>query len=780
MKADFLKPLFGFSLLSFFLYISFLLYPSLVFPETIVLKATADIWLSDANEAERNSSSGKAKQFKLKSIQEMAVVRFDTSPIAGFEIQSARLFFYPVKNRELLKYIRVSTVTQTWEEGNSKKAYGKADGATYNFADANTRKPWAWEGSQFCDVSFGSGNSIATWDKIRFEPAGWVSVKVEPDLVYDMVSGKSDGLALQEGGSPALYNHFIYSVESGDKAPYLMVETGSRKLSGNPWKAAGNKEVIVSPGMVKIDPMLDMGQIQAAPLVFSGMKGECLDFQFSMEDREDELRIFFEGLDPVISPEAFKIWYSRTEAGKWQSAYLIPINPGERIKTGNDNRIKGKKNQSFYLDLYVKKEAAPGTHDGYFCVESGKSGKIHKIPLQLTVHDAVMPDQLSFRPEMNGYQIPENVHDYYRLAHKNRCTANFWAFRPGLKRVSGKIQVDWEGYDKLAGPLLSGEAFKDNPRKQVPVECMYLPFIDNWPTELTKENYRYDGHWPGKGESIKFIDAHYLKSEPIEKALSEEYKTNFLSVQKQFFDHFREKGWNRTEMQFFFGGKNTHRIDYGVNMWWTTDEPYHWEDWLALRFFNQLWTRGKEEQKPSSNFISRADISRPQWQGRTLAGVVDKIYYGGFEDPAFVRRCQNIAKDTGVSVYAYGNAGRHDEPPVKTFLKVVHAWLSGAEGFLPWQTIGTEASLDQQEGREGNAIFVPGRRFGQAVVGDMRLKAFRNAEQLIEYLVLLKNRQGLTKDQIKYDLAGSLQNPDAGQIEELKKSIMDKLLKNRL
>lgn len=78
-------------------------------------------------------------------------------------------------------------------------------------------------------------------------------------------------------------------------------------------------------------------------------------------------------------------------------------------------------------------------------------------------------------------------------------------------------------------------------------------------------------------------------------------------------DHFQEKGWNKTEFQFFFGEKKTHRIDFGTNMWWTTDEPYHLEDWVALQFFAGLWQQGRRLLGHSDvRWSVRADISRPQ------------------------------------------------------------------------------------------------------------------------------------------------------------------------
>src|SRR5205814_7221517 len=57
--------------------------------ESVRLPATADIWLSDANAAERNSSMGAAPRLKLKFIQELAAIRFDASAVAGREVKSA-------------------------------------------------------------------------------------------------------------------------------------------------------------------------------------------------------------------------------------------------------------------------------------------------------------------------------------------------------------------------------------------------------------------------------------------------------------------------------------------------------------------------------------------------------------------------------------------------------------------------------------------------------------------------------------------------------------------
>lgn len=46
----------------------------------------------------------------------------------------------------------------------------------------------------------------------------------------------------------------------------------------------------------------------------------------------------------------------------------------------------------------------------------------------------------------------------------------------------------------------------------------------------------------------------------------------------------------------FFRWQKKHRINHGSNMWWSTDEPYHWDDWLALQFFTRLWTKGRKQR----------------------------------------------------------------------------------------------------------------------------------------------------------------------------------------
>ena len=82
-------------------------------PETVRLNATADVWLSGASESECNSSAGRCDRIKIKSIQEMAAIRFDAAPARGREVRKANLFLRRA-GPDMLRYIRASTVNQNW------------------------------------------------------------------------------------------------------------------------------------------------------------------------------------------------------------------------------------------------------------------------------------------------------------------------------------------------------------------------------------------------------------------------------------------------------------------------------------------------------------------------------------------------------------------------------------------------------------------------------------------------------------------------------------------
>jgi hypothetical protein len=857
--------------------------------ETVKLKSTANIWVSDAP-SEMDTSGGKCGVFKLKSIQEMAMIRFDAAPAKGKEVLKARLWLHR-EGADQLRYVRISTVAQDWEQGTATQPYSPGNGATYNHADAASKRPWTFTGSQICDACMSAGNTLASWAERKEEAGGWLSVDVAPDLIYAMAAGDTDGLAVCDGGTILLANNMLSSVQSG-AAPYIDVELGAAltdapgapvvkatpaldhahmdfgaikvsitdakqtlcwhvKLNGKAverWRVRhpaktgptefwiedlqpsqkcelevvamgrggtaspvtkvsvnaspaldgklelkafhenkgigselnsdGKMKVWAYPGLVKISPekpellFADEGgsePIQNANSVWNGKditlfgcKGEYVSYQLCIEKLAEPLKGIAVKPDvlkgaggatiDLTDIELFQNWYAQNGAKQWQPAYCVPLTAQQTLEIPDPKRkLANQENQSIYVDVYIPKDAKPGDYTGSISVQA-ENAKAVTLPVKLTVLDFLMPDKLSFWPELNGYSTPPHVQACIKLAHQNRCVVNLnnatWA--PQLQGSGKDIKVVWDEYDKNAGPLHSGELFKSNRRSGVPLEVMYLPYCDSWPTPLSQQTYNYPGHWPGRGEKNDFINEQMLKAPYIGDGLSQSYKDAFLAVEKQYIEHFKQKGWNQTEMQCFFGGKNTHRTDYGSNMWWTTDEPYHWEDWLALQFFCKLWTEGRGDADPKV-WSTRGDISRPNWQGRVMDGILSTMYIGGFSSPASYRRGRALHEDTGVKIMAYGSANPDAASNTRSVVLVMNTWMNGANGILPWQCFGPDAALDSNDASAGggNALIVPGDRFGIEAAGDMRLKALRDGEQVVEYLTILAQRRHLEREQVK-------------------------------
>ena len=859
------------------------------------LKALADAWVSSFP-GEEDFSAGRHGLLKLKTIQEMALIRFDAAPGAGRKVLAARLFLRR-SGKDMLRYVRVSTVNAAWNEGTRAGRLGPGDGATYNHADRAGRRPWAFPGSQLCDVIMGSGNTLTTWAERTVHEDGWISVKLTAELIYAMVAGDTDGLAVMDGGTPAFANNHVHSVQSRGSEPYIEVTLGERlpaaakrpdvrarpapersglrtgaiavtigpaagafcwrvELDGKPvprWRvphpadgpttfcldelapagehklkvtavSAGGRaseasEVRVTaspalppppalpeleppkgtaqppkanarfrlwacPGLVKIGP--ETGKVmfddvggqdpRAANAVWRngsvrlfGARGEYVSFQLVVERVGPHV---LKDLKVVPAPlkgpggariaggeiELYKNWYARNADGKWQPAYCVPLKHGQALEVPDPARkLAGQRNQTITVDVYVPTGARPGRYGGSVKVTAAGAEAI-SLPVSLEVFDFALPDTLCFWPQLNSYTASRHMHDLYRLAHRHRSVFFYRNWRPGLTGAGKGIRVVWDEYDRLVGPLLSGKAFKDCRRAGAPIEAMSLPFYDSWPTPLTPRTYDYRGYWPQRGDAPKHLVAHYRTAPYIADALGRAYRDAFAAVQRQFIEHFRRKGWNRTEMQCLFVGKNTHRTQYGVNMWWTTDEPYHWDDWLALRYFGRLWRGGRREGE-RRQWVFRGDISRPQWQGRVLDGAIDTAYFGtgAIASPAMVRRVRRLARLVPLTPRVYGSASRDNASNLGSVAWILNAYLLGAGAALPWQAMGNDRALDVNDRAVGgNALLAPGGRFGVPVVADMRLKAFRDAQQLAEYLRIAARRYGLRRAQLRAMVTGAL------------------------
>ena len=371
------------------------------------------------------------------------------------------------------------------------------------------------------------------------------------------------------------------------------------------------------------------------------------------------------------------------------------------------------------------------------------------------------PTSSTFWPELNAYRVPKNHLAYYQLAQQHRCVANCWTPRPKLEGEGKDMKVIWEDYDKNFGPLLDGSAFKDNRRgRRADSSACTCRSRTPGRRRCRPRPTTTRARWAKKGDGNDVLVEHVLTSPYIGDALSQDYKDAFLAVQKQFVEHFKAKGWDKTEMQCFYGGKKTHRTEYGTNMWWTTDEPYHWDDWMALEFFCRFWTQGRDATRCRPRTVEGPRRHQPaqlagQDPGRHGAhGLLRRVQLARYSR----KRCRLLEQETGLKLMTYGGASADNASNTQSLAMLVDLWLAGSNGHLPWQTFGSDAALDTNDAGAfgGNALLVPGDRFGVPVVADMRIKAFRDGQQIIEYMAILAKKRGLQREQIQAMVADAI------------------------
>ncbi|HEV3342614.1 MAG TPA: GDSL-type esterase/lipase family protein, partial [Pirellulales bacterium] len=205
--------------------------------ETIRLRVTRDTWFSEVGQ-EADGNTGGSDRLKVKSIQEMSVVDFDPAPLRGRLVRSATLHLRP-RGPEILRRMTIGSFSADWVEGTATGYEAQKGSSSFNWRQYPDL-PWAYHGSDLCEVIFGRGGS--RWSTSDASPPGqddWQTMAVDPHVIAARVAGCSYGLfVFDDTGSEfsrdgeqfklrLFPNRFVYSRESGERnAPYLFVELG--------------------------------------------------------------------------------------------------------------------------------------------------------------------------------------------------------------------------------------------------------------------------------------------------------------------------------------------------------------------------------------------------------------------------------------------------------------------------------------------------------------------------------------------------------------------------
>ncbi len=417
---------------------------------------------------------------------------------------------------------------------------------------------------------------------------------------------------------------------------------------------------------------------------------------------------------------------------------------------------------AFLADLYVPHEAKAGKHTGTLTLTKG--GESLAIAIELNVWDFTLPDYLSFIPEMNSYGLPSPELGYYRVGHAHRTCVNALPYsQGGSVRHAPKwdgAKLDWTAWDKQFGPLLDGSAFADMPRKGVPLDSFYLPLHENWPGDVFKS---YNGsYW-------------------ADRAFPPAYRETFVKVSRLFAEHFAEKGWNDTFLQFYLNNKSNFKErgwSRGASPW-ILDEPASFQDYWALRWFATAFHEGAAAVRGKAKVGFRIDISRPEWERDCLTPLNDFYVCSGVFRK-YRRMILDRQRRNGMVIFEYGSSNPIEASNVQPAGWCVSAWCLGADGVLPWQTIGNDGSWANAD--ECSLFYPGGKVDSQVPIPSVRLKAYRRGQQDVEYLTLLTELLKAPRwavgqavqDQLRL-VATARKAADAGGIEDAGRITLDRL-----
>ncbi len=679
--------------------------------EPIRVEVSRDTWLSSYVKEVEGNNGGSGK-LKLKGHQEFFLIDFDPTKFKGKRVTQAVLAVH-LEGNETLGRITVSSVAQEWVEGQGS-SYARTPGASsFQWAKTDMAR-WAEDGPDLTSVILGQRESIWGFgDPTPPDANRWQRIPIKPEVVQARLDGRSHGFFVMDDvgseytrqGNTIDYrlfpNRYVTSREGPKRfAPYFLLWLEPKPATPAPATIASPLPPATKPATLPALPPTP--EPPAAIRAYDDL-GSPLQSLALFAARGEAVTMLLEK-----SPESVAIDLPVRRFD------LPPVGPHvDPLKASPQGRL---------LEFQIPKNARPGKHAGTLMVE-GVS-----VPFTITVWNFCLPDHLSFIAQMNGYGLPNHGRDFYRLAHEHRLTLNILPYGwSGKVSAAPKVRADgtfdWTQWDAEHGPLLDGSAFADLPRGRVPVEALYLPLNENWP--MNHERHFKGGYW-------------------IEQAYGDEYWREFRTASQAFAQHFADRGWTETIAEFYLNNKVEFKKSRGrwdaTSAPWIFDEPTHTQDFWALRRFGLEFWQGVSAAPPT-RLAFRLDISRPEWQRDLLDGVTNvEVASGALR--TYRDRVIAGARRDGKLIYMYGAASKLGTTRATDVAWCVETWALGADGVVPWQTIG---KADAWTKPDDLALLYP---TPAGVAPSLRLKAYRSGQQLAEYLTIYTAVSGQPRDAV--------------------------------
>ncbi len=664
---------------------------------------------------------------------------------------------------------------------------------------------------------------IATGDDNNKGTALYYDISVDGETVpawmlnAPLTSGKKQLIRLSEQTPGKKVNISICAVdEAGNKGPVancnatvcaeLTIPDVQARYSAGDGKPLSNKSIAVwaYPDLQHVNPITGNrlednsyelkktgnyrngnniwnGKTHTAEL--SAWRDEWVAFQIAVENTSGaplkDIKVAWSGSND-LQVDLYREWYVRVKSKN--NFYPDPLLPLNKLNNSihipdTHNSIEGQTVQSIYVDILVNKDAAAKLHKGSINI-TAPGQKALTLNVAVDVQNNNMPRKIGYTVEFNHYsgwqsnfkdaQVNDKTANkkfidcnnaITALAHQNRCTFNGvpYTHRKSMRRpvpaISGsgtqaKV-TDWSHFDACYEGIFSGSIVKNNHRSEQPITHQTLSFYERWPADFNKSNM-FD---------------HNLKTNPsLDPKFTKEFEDTVKAIGAEFTKHFKEKGWDKVQLQLFLNNKSQYRRK-NDGCYWLLDEPRYHNGYLALDTLGVLM-RDAFKDKGSIPVVFRADVSRPQYSETILDDSLDLNVVGGLSEHEHIARRNSDRFDGGEFfkepqiIWSYGGVAALGTS-LNSYANVrIMDHFKGSNGHLPWlNTMSKNAWREQPGDRSGQnyAIFYNGEYEklpikNEIVFPSMRLKAYRRGQQDAEMLGVVEQTKKISRDQIRHAL----------------------------
>ncbi|MBK8914777.1 MAG: hypothetical protein IPM64_09305 [Phycisphaerales bacterium] len=425
--------------------------------------------------------------------------------------------------------------------------------------------------------------------------------------------------------------------------------------------------------------------------------------------------------------------------------------------------------QGVWVELFVPRGASTGLwRSRVVVVRDGTA--VMDVPIELEVVAATLPDELGFTTMLGADKPladlgggPSDSQDEtrrwamfdacHRLAHAHRATFVYDpmrvdgtiepGFAPTVRAAGESATLDFEEWERRFARYFDGSAFRDMPRAGTPVQLFTLPFNENWPLVLqvrpaargvpAANRYHYRATW------YELADVRMRRNPPIDTyihwpiadALSQGYQEQTRRLMGQFAGHLSNRGW-KTEFHI----APSHYIT-GVRegCWWNLELPQVMDDYLALRFWFDLYRTGGAARGGPVKL--RGTFSQPQFSRSVLDGMMDVSII----DMSLMDKQRHLLayRERYGRLWQTGFPIDPEHGPAAILRWVWCARIAGAEGVALRNCVGPASAWDEAT---TVALIYPPRSDSEGFAASLRLKGLLRAQQDMEWIAAWQRSTG--------------------------------------